>query len=120
MKNPIRSLAAFLSTLAIALIIAATPPARADVKPGDMITAKNSEQVRTLVSPGTFVAVSKGMQMNIVAPGRIDWPPPYQNATEKYAGQVQLAPDRRDLLGYVAGQPFPILDPNDPNVATKI
>ena len=123
MKNPIRPAIAFLtalSTLSIALIFAATPPARADVKPGDFITAKNAEQVRTLVSPGTFVAVSKGMQMHIVTPGRIDWPPPYQNATEKYASQVRLSPNHRDVLGYVAGQPFPLLDPNDPDVATKI
>jgi hypothetical protein len=85
-----------------------------------MISAKNAEQVRALVSPGAFEAVSKGMAMNIVAPSRVDWPPPYQDATEKYSGQVRLGADNRDLMGYVAGQPFPILDPNDPNVATKI
>src|ERR1700688_2632927 len=122
MKKPIRLANAFftaLSILSVALTFAATT-ARADVKPGDMITAKNAEQVRTLVSPGTYVAVSKGMQMNIVAAGRIDWPPPYQNATEKYASQVRLSPNHRDVLGYVAGQPFPLLDPNDPDVATKI
>jgi len=95
-------------------------PAHAQVKPGDIITPKNAEQVRSLVSPGTFVAVSRGMQMNIVAPSRVDWPPPYQDATEKYSGQVRLAPDHRDLLGYVAGQPFPLLDPNDPDIAVKI
>src|ERR1700728_4353692 len=95
-------------------------PAHAQVKPGDIITAKNAEQVRALVSPGTFIAVSRGMQMNIVAPGRIDWPPPFQEATEKYSGQVRLGPDHRDLLRYVAGQPFPILDHNDPDIATKI
>jgi len=95
-------------------------PAHAQVKPGDIITPKNAEQVRSLVSPGTFVAVSRGMQMNIVAPSRVDWPPPYQDATEKYSGQVRLAADHRDLLGYVAGQPFPLLDPNDPDIAVKI
>ena len=95
-------------------------PAHAEVKPGDIITPTNAEQVRSLVSPGTFVAVAKGMHMNIVAPTRVDWPPPYQDATEKYSGQVRLAPDHRDLIGYVAGQPFPILDPNDPDIATKI
>jgi hypothetical protein len=58
--------------------------------------------------------------MNIVAPSRVMWPPPYQDATEKYSGQVRLAPDHRDLIGFVAGQPFPLLDPNDPDVATKI
>jgi hypothetical protein len=95
-------------------------PVRAEVKPGETITAKNAEQVRALVSPGTFIAVSRGMQMNIVAPSRVMWPPPYQDATEKYSGQVRLAPDHRDLIGFVAGQPFPLLDPNDPDVATKI
>src|SRR5260370_7382134 len=112
----VRALCAF----SIALIFVAAPLARAEVKVGDVVTATNAEQVRALLSPGAFVAVAKGMQMNIVATGRIDWPPPYQNATEKYASQVQLAPDHRDLLGYVAGQPFPILDVNDPNVATNI
>jgi hypothetical protein len=55
-----------------------------------------------------------------VAPSHVDWPPPYQDATEKYSGQVRLAANHRDLLGYVAGQPFPLLDQNDPDVATKI
>ena len=58
--------------------------------------------------------------MKIVPTERIDWPPPYKEATEKYASQVRLTTDRRSLVGYVAGQPFPLLDPNDPEVATKI
>src|SRR5713226_885784 len=99
MKEPIGPLLEFLEALcllSIALIFPATTPARAEVKPGDVITAQNAEQVRTLVSPGAYVAVAKGMQMNIVATSRVDWPPPYRNATEKYASQVRLAPDRRD------------------------
>src|SRR5271156_704786 len=79
-------------------------PAHAQVNPGDHITARSAERVRALVSPGTFIAVSRGMEMNIVAPSRVTWPPPFQDATEKYSGQVRLAPDHRDLLGYVAGQ----------------
>ncbi len=58
--------------------------------------------------------------MKIVPTERIDWPPPYKEATEKYSSQVRLSPDHRSLVGYVAGQPFPLLDPNDPDVATKI
>jgi hypothetical protein len=72
------------------------------------------------VSPGTFIVVSRGMQMNIIPSGRVDWPPPYQDATEKYSSQVRLDRDHRNLLGYVAGQAFPLLDPNDPHVVTKI
>ena len=116
MKSPLRyALAGSLVVLA-----SAASSAVAQVKPGDLITQANASQVKELVSPGTYSAVAKGMQMNIVASSRIDWPPPYQNATEKYASQVRLADDHRDLLGYVAGQPFPLLDPNDPYVATKI
>ena len=58
--------------------------------------------------------------MKIVPSGRIDWPPPYKDATEKYASQVRLSKDNRTLVGYVAGQPFPLVDSNDPYVATKI
>src|ERR1700684_1392910 len=120
MKKPY-GLRAPLSVIAVffALTFPFTP-AHAQVKPGDRITAKSAEQVRALVSPGTFIAVSRGMEMNIVAPSHVTGPPPFQDATEKYSGQVRLAPDHRDLLGYVAGQPFPLLDPNDPEVATKI
>ena len=60
------------------------------------------------------------MSMQIVPAERCDWPPPYKDATEKYSAQVRLTDDHRSLIGYVAGQPFPLLDPNDPTVATKI
>jgi Protein of unknown function (DUF1329) len=120
MKKPY-GLRVTLSVIAIFSALTFTlTPAHAQVKPGDRITAKTAEQVRALVSPGTFIAVSRGMEMNIVAPSRVMWPPPFQDATEKYSSQVRLAPDHRDLIGYVAGQPFPILDSNDPDVATKI
>ena len=51
---------------------------------------------------------------------RVDWPPPYRDATEKYSQQVRLTNDHRSIIGYVAGQPFPLIDPNDPYVGTKI
>lgn len=95
-------------------------PALAQVKPDDTITQANASAVQQVVSPGTYVAVTRGMEMHIVASQRIDWPPPYLVATEKYSGQVRLSDDHRDLLGYVAGQPFPLLDLNDPDVAVKI
>jgi hypothetical protein len=93
---------------------------RAQVKPGDNITPQNAAAVKDLVSPGTYFAVTKGMGMHIISHQRVDWPPPFRFATEKYSSQVQLSPDHRSVLGYVAGQPFPLLDPNDPYVATKI
>src|SRR5713226_9208776 len=106
--------ASLFAALGAALI---APAAHAQVKPGDYITAQNAAAVKDLLSPGVYFAVTKGMEMHIVATKRVDWPPPYQDATEKYSGQVRLSADHRTLVGYVAGQPFPILDPNDPDVA---
>src|SRR6202522_2209736 len=95
-------------------------PARGGVKPGDVITPQNSAQVKDLGSPGVYYMVTHGMQMDIVPSERIDWPPPYKDATEKYSSQVRLTDDHRSLIGYVAGQPFPLIDTNAPQVANKI
>lgn len=57
--------------------------------------------------------------MKIVPTERLEWPPPYREATEKYSFQVSLAPDGT-LKNYLAGQPFPLLDPNDPEIAHKV
>src|SRR5260370_9741028 len=94
--------------------------ARAGVKPGDVITPQNAAQVKDLVSPGVYYMVTHGMQMDVVPSERIDWPPPYKDATEKYSSQVRLTNVHRSLVGYVAGQPFPLIDTNDPQVANKI
>src|ERR1700693_5578532 len=109
------SLVAFAS---IALMLAA--PVAAQVNPGDFITPDNGAQVVDLVSPGVYYKVQHGMTMKIVPTLRVDWPPPYKDATEKYSSQVQLSKDHRTVVGYVAGQPFPLIDANDPDVATKV
>jgi len=109
----------FATALGFATLLMASAAARADVKPGDVITQQNATKVQGLVSPGNYVLVQQGMQMNIIPSGRLEWPPPYTSATEKYQAQVKLMPDG-SLKNYIAGQPFPLLDPNDPDIATKI
>ncbi len=102
---------------AIALLIGA--PTAAQVKPGDVITKDTAAKVQNLLSPGNLILVQQGMELDIVPADKLIWPPPYTAATEKYHAQVKLNPDGT-LANYVAGQPFPLLDPNDPQVATKI
>ena len=104
-------------TLGLCII---TASANAGVKVGDVITPANAAQVKDLVSPGAFYSVMHGMRMEIVPTERVDWPPPYKEATEKYSFQVRLTDDHHSIVGYVAGQPFPLIDANDPYVATKI
>src|SRR5579863_82042 len=108
------------SMLAIVAVFAIATVARAEVKPGDFITPENGDKVKDLVSPGVFYKVQHGMSMKIIPTERVDWPPPYKDATEKYSSQVRLSQDKRSVVGYVAGQPFPLIDANDPEVANKI
>jgi Protein of unknown function (DUF1329) len=108
-----------VGTLAIGLWLFAAS-ANATVKPGDVIAPSNAAEVKDLVSPGVYYAVTHGMRMEIIAPERVDWPPPYRDATEKYSQQVRLTNDHRSMVGYIAGQPFPLIDANDPYVGTKI
>src|SRR5215472_7577044 len=103
-----------------ALLVMLAGPVAAEVKPGDFINSDNANKVKDLVCPGVLWRIQNGMTIKIVPTERIDWPPPYKEATEKYSPQVRLTPDHRSLVGYVAGQPFPLMDPNDPDVATKI
>jgi len=86
--------------------LAITGLSNAGVNPGDTITADQADKVADLVSPGNLLLVRQGMTMKIIPTERLEWPPPYKAATEKYHAQVQLAPDG-SLKGYAAGLPFP-------------
>jgi Protein of unknown function (DUF1329) len=111
----------FATTIALALAIAVSLaiPGFAQVQPGDVITPSNASKVQNLVSPGNFTLVKQGMTMKITPTAHLDWPPPYKAATEQYSPQVTLGADG-DLQHYVAGLPFPLVDANDPQAATKI
>src|SRR5579871_5575763 len=120
--NPLVKLrsANFAAACAMLVGLALAIPASAQVKPGDTISAANAAKVKDLVAPGVYYKVERGMSMKIIPAQEVDWPPPYRDATEKYAEQVRLSPDGRTVENYVAGQPFPFLDVNDPGIATKI
>jgi len=95
-------------------------PAAADVKPGDVVTAANVDQAKDLISPGLEWVVRHGVALHVIEPRKIEWPKAYKEATEKFSGQVRLAPDGLSLQNYVAGLPFPDVDINDPKAAVKI
>jgi hypothetical protein len=60
------------------------------------------------------------MTITVAPYKRWEWPAVYKQATEKYASQVRLAADGRDIENYVAGAPFPVIDTtNDPQAAYK-
>src|SRR6516225_6186609 len=105
--------------VALAAVFFLASAANAQVKPGDVITPSDSAKVANLVSPGNCQLVRQGMVMKIVPTSQLEWPPPYKAATEQYSPQVVLTPSG-NLMNYKAGLPFPMVDVNDPQAATKI
>jgi hypothetical protein len=109
--------------LILAVTIALLMPAyllQADVQPGDVITKANADKVKDLTSPGMYWCVLYGWPMKIIEAKPIPMRKAFQEATEKYASQVKLTPDGLGLVNYVAGRPFPNIDPNDKQAAVKI
>ncbi len=100
---------ALSAALAVGSVTHAVEP-----KPGDKFDASNVDQIKDLISPGLEWCVKHGLPMTIVEYKPIEWPEAYKEATEKYSAQVKLAADGLTLENYVAGLPFPKIDPNDP------
>jgi hypothetical protein len=102
------------------VLAAATAPAVTDPQPGDRFDSTNVDEIKHLLSPGLEWCVRWGFPITVDETKRITWPQAYREATEKYADQVRLSADGLTVNNYVAGQPFPDLDPNDPQYAIKI
>jgi len=105
--------------LAAALLQLLPPLPAAALEIGTTITPERAAEAADLLLPGVVQAVRQGMQIEVSEYRRIHWREAYKLATEKYQGQARLGP-RGELLDYVAGLPFLDLDPEDPQVATKI
>lgn len=116
MKKP----AQLCSLLTTVLVMSTALPGVAEVKPGDTISRDNIAQAEALLSPGTRWMVEHGMPMQVIETKKVQWPRLYKEATEKYAAQVQLAPDGTEIINYVAGCPFPNVDINDPLAGFRV
>jgi hypothetical protein len=111
---------AIVASLVLTIALASfADTAQAQVQTGDVITPANAWKVENLVSPGNYVLVEQGMKITIAPAEHLEWPPPYKDATEKYSPQAVLTQDG-NLGNYVAGLPFPLIDVNDPQAASKI
>ena len=97
----------------------ANPAGAAELKPGTVISADNLAQFARYVPAAAKFAVAHGFRMRINPERRVEWSQGFQHATEKYAAQVTLDSDGY-IKNYVAGMPFPLIEPNDPAAAAKI
>ena len=85
------------SLLAAVLTFSAEGLGRAEVKPGDTISKDNLAQAEELLTPSTRWMVERGMPLLIIETKKVEWPRAYREATEKYAAQVKIAEDGRDI-----------------------
>ena len=89
-------------------------------EPGTRINASNVERWTHLLSPSVRWAVRRGAPIEVVEAQPIVMEPFRAEATERYHAQVELAPDAKSMLNYVAGVPFPYATIEDPNAAIKM
>lgn len=112
-----------LPVAALSLALGGSPwvgDAEAQVKAGDEITGANMDKAGDLLTPGLKWIIKRGMRMRIIDPVEIPLPKDFVAATEQYSSQVRLAADGLSVENYVAGHPFPKIDPADPDAAKKI
>ena len=112
--------AAHFSFLTALFTICVLHSAHADVKPGDTISKENAAQAEEFLTPSVRWMVERGMIIQVIETRKVAWPQAYKEATEKYAAQVKIAEDGRDIMNYIAGAPFPAIDMNDPLAGFKV
>ena len=90
------------------------------LRDGEVVNDGNIDQYADYMSPGIEWGVRYGWKLKVQETRPVRPLRAYREATEKYSGQVRLGKDGLTLENYTAGQPFPRIDPNDPDVAKKI
>jgi hypothetical protein len=116
-SHGLRALA--LSVLFLLLQAPKGQGAEADLKPGETIGANNWQRVQGMVGENLLNRIKAGYSFQIKEPKIYRPIKEYVEATEKYSKNVKLGPDG-ELLNYVAGLPFPKLDPADPQAGQKL
>ncbi|MBI3001529.1 MAG: DUF1329 domain-containing protein, partial [Deltaproteobacteria bacterium] len=108
-----------LTLILFSCFLAKVHAAEADVKPGDTIGPQNWKKVEDMVGPNLLNRIKAGYSFQIKASKRYTSPKEYVEATEKHSAQVRLG-SKGELLNYVAGLPFPKIEPNDPQAGQKL
>ncbi len=93
--------------------------ADAELKPGDSVGPNNWQRIQGMVGENFLNRVKAGHTLQIKAPKTYRHIKEYTEATEKHSGNVRLGANG-ELLGYVAGQPFPKFELSDPQIGPKL
>jgi hypothetical protein len=94
-------------------------PQVAGITPG-MTINKDNVQIAEKVLPPEVLRVIQAGDFDITVQETSDFPlfEPYIQASVEHAGTAQLGADGQ-VTGYIAGQPFPIIDSSDPQAGLR-
>ncbi|MFT5040043.1 MAG: hypothetical protein ACI8TX_000997, partial [Hyphomicrobiaceae bacterium] len=87
---------------------------------GLMINAANVANYAQFTGPAIQWLVENGVTLEVGPYKTVRNPPPFIEATERYAAQVKISEDSTHLINHVAGLPFPNVNANDRQVAAKL
>jgi hypothetical protein len=90
-----------------------------DLKPGDIIGPHNWERVRGMVGEHMLGRIKGGYSFKIKEPRHYKPLTEHVEMTERYSNRIKLG-SNGELINYVAGTPFPSLDPKDPQAGLKM
>ena len=94
-------------------------PSTPELAPGTTISQDSWEPAKNYLPPEILDKITAGeFSFSIQETTDLPVSEAYIEATKKYATQVKIGADG-ELEGYVAGLPFPVLDPNDPQAGLK-
>lgn len=121
----------FAASVAACLVALSSQALAAELPEGTVISKENIDKIKN----DTFM----GHKIGDLLTERMEWfvrtynkkyplaksrepslDPKYLEATAKYSGQVKFDPKTREVTGYVAGLPFPNIDPSDPFAGDKV
>ncbi|MBX3028114.1 DUF1329 domain-containing protein [bacterium] len=100
------------------------------LKPGMVLDQSNWQLAEGLLPPEILKHYQEGGYANAIVDwplGTFNWPPNFKASTEKNAGQYKLSETGSVVLNstgeqppYIMGYPFPVIDKDDPQAASKI
>ena len=119
-----------LMMLAIALGLAGSLPAAAEVRPGMTIDQSTADETKNLLPPEIYEHYKKGEYTNAVVDfpdSKFEWDDGYAEATARNRENLVLSPEKQPVdkatgkrPDYITGQPFPEIKEDDPDAGYKV
>lgn len=105
---------------AVCLFVTLTSVAGAGtIEPGTVVNRANLPEHRDYLGPGMQWIVERGVALRVGPYQKVEMPPAFVAATERYSAQVEIADDCTHIRNHTAGLPFPDVKETDSCLAAR-